>query len=1357
LMGARRLVLAILCMVVGVLVCSSATALALTTHVASTPFGSSGSGAGEVSLAANSGLAVNLGTHDVYVADTGNARIDEFDQGGGFIRAWGFGVADGLPAFETCTLSCQAGIQGSAAGQFTNPTLIAVDNSPGASAGDVYVGDTGDGLVSKFSAAGVLIESWGSRGQLAGSSATGKGTLATGSPTIGSVTTATGAFSVGQEISAPGLPPGTTITAVGGGVLEVSQGAEATGSVSLTALQPFGELAGIVVDSAGTLDVLDRSQSAMFEFAQDDTFVTDFETPRVSSQAGLTVDSTGAFFKLNGEPSVEEFGPSGADIGQVTVSATSAGLALDPATGSLYVDDAGTKVDQYVFSPSGNVIEPDGSECTVEPNVGCSPTSSFGSGALSGAAGLAVGSSGILYAADAAAGDIAVFDQVVLPDVTTEAASNIKQTSVTFNGTVNPDSIDVSACRFEYGTSTSYGQSTPCVPDPGLGAVGVQVHADPVGLQSGTTYHYRLLASNAGGTNPGQDETFTTPPPAFDGEWVTNVASTSATLDAQINPLGLATTYHFEYDTSAYGTSAPHGTSLPVPDAEIGSGTADTVVSVHVQGLQAGTTYHYRTVASDELGTVPAPDQTFTTPRAVGGESVLPDGRAWELVSPPDKHGGAIEPISPSSGVVQASEDGGGITYGAATPTVANPPGNLLFNTRMLSTRGPGGWSSQDISTPNEVATGLEFNSQAIEYRLFSTDLSLALVEPNGETPPSLSSGASGPTMYLRNDADGTYQALAKKTGGVDGAVVDGSTPDLSHLVFGGEAGLDPNYPGVGGLYEWAGGHVQLVSVLPTGEAEGGQAKLGGATDVRHAISDDGSRVIWSSSEPEREHLYIRDMMKGETIQLDIAQGSPEPNVGEAHFQTASSDGSRVFFTDTQQLTPDSHAESQKPDLYGCQVREEAGKLACRLVDLTKDAKAGESADVQGMVSGTSEDGSYVYFVANGVLAPDATSGHCATENASPAGAKCNLYEVHYNGTEWESPTFIVALSSEDTPDWGESIGGTLGLDHLTSRVSPNGRYLAFMSDRSLTGYDNLDANSPSNEPHPDEEVFLYDVNTARLVCASCSPTGARPAGVFDLDEDEGGEGLGEGLLVDPPSHPVWVGRWLAASVPGWTPSGEGLAVYQSRYLSSSGRLFFNSADALVPQDVNGKEDVYEYEPEGEGSCKNSSATFGERSGGCVGLISSGTSGEESAFLDASASGDDVFFLTASRLVGQDVDTALDVYDAHVCGAEGVACEIAAVPPPPCTTADSCRQAISPQPAIFGAPSSETFSGSVSLSPTPTTAVKSTKSLTRAQKLAKALKTCKSKPRSKRKSCELQARKKYGPAHKAKKANRRAK
>jgi tripartite motif-containing protein 71 len=128
-------------------------------------FGSSGSEAGE--LENPQGIAVDQTTHDVYVADAGNHRIEKFDESGAFIAAWGWGVLDGGAQSEVCTGGCQAGQAGGGVGQLYTPIVIAVDNSEGSSKGDVYVGDSENHRVEKFTSAGTYISSlsYGSSGE----------------------------------------------------------------------------------------------------------------------------------------------------------------------------------------------------------------------------------------------------------------------------------------------------------------------------------------------------------------------------------------------------------------------------------------------------------------------------------------------------------------------------------------------------------------------------------------------------------------------------------------------------------------------------------------------------------------------------------------------------------------------------------------------------------------------------------------------------------------------------------------------------------------------------------------------------------------------------------------------------------------------------------------------------------------------------------------------------------------------------------------------------------------------------------------------------------------------------------------
>ena len=219
-------------------------------------------------------------------------------------------------------------------------------------------------------------------------------------------------------------------------------------------------------------------------------------------------------------------------------------------------------------------------------------------------------------------------------------------------------------------------------------------------------------------------------------------------------------------------------------------------------------------------------------------------------------------------------------------------------------------------------------------------------------------------------------------------------------------------------------------------------------------MSNDDGRVVFNGSSEGLSGLLLRDPVLGETVQIG---GST------AAFMGASSDASRVFYLEAG-------------DLYEYDLNAPAGG---RVSDLTTDGNPGEATEVK-FVLGASDDGSYVYFAAAGVLAQGAhTEPKCETQPQS-ATSTCNLY-VRHGGV-----TRLV------TGGWYPDVGQV--------RVSPNGQWLAFMSNRDLTGYDTIDANSGQ----PDQEVYLYHAETSasgvleagKLVCASCNPTGARPVGV---------------------------------------------------------------------------------------------------------------------------------------------------------------------------------------------------------------------------------------------------------------------
>jgi hypothetical protein len=993
------------------------------------------------------------------------------------------------------------------------------------------------------------------------------------------------------------------------------------------------------------------------------------------------------------------------------------------------------------------------------------------------------------------------------------------------------------------------------------GSVEQELQAQGLSDSAGVAVDAATNTIYATDAHTGQVDVFATEapgPPTITGPAADSVSPETATLSASIDPRGAATP---TTTTVQYGTApCTQGACTATPGPALGGpgfgqeGFGEQQITVPITGLTPASTYHYRFTATGEDGQATSTEGIFATPAASG--LLVADARGWELVSPAQKEGAAVEAPREEGGLMQAAGDGGAVTYVTDAP-IGDPEGSRsLEATQMLACSArehgcaPGAaqtWSSKDIVTPNERGSG-GTPAFPTEYQLFSSDLALALVQPIAEnnssgplaepplTPPSSEAerGHQEKSIYLRSDtpiapetpaqaaiyeqAQSNGQAMGnagflallngadvtsgEPFGPTPGAghesEVEAATPDLSHVLLSSPAPLTPGAAN-NDLYEWTEDRLTLVNLPPGGGAPIANARAGSEHGFsRGAISNDGTRVFWSA---EEGHLYVRKTSAPEqTLQLDVAQGVSEPPVAGAVFQSASGDGDRVFFTDTEPLTPGAGAGERSPDLYVCELSENpASHLLepCRLTDLTPPLQ-GEAADVQGVVIGAAQDGSSVFFVADGALTATpndhgetAQAGGCLREpeHATAPAATCNLYTVRYQpATGWGAPVFIARLSGEqpsgeheftfagDQPDWESSSDNPPDLGDITSRVSPNGRFLAFMSERPLTGYDNR-ATSPAAHDAPVEEVYLYDAHSGRLVCVSCDPSGARPLGLHDpsVSEDTSYP-EGYGLLVD--RRHVWADRWLAASVPGYSAFKRQYALYQPRYLSNAGRVFFDTPEALVAQDHNGLQDVYEYEPQGvpQGphQCTAQTATFAAAGEGCVGLISSGSSTHESAFVDASETGGegehgetlaegggDAFFVTAAPLVPADTDNALDLYDAHEC-LPSSPCLIPPQESPPedCASSATCEP-YTPLSPPLGAPTSarpgaagnlSAASGVLATNTGHGAAGKPEPKPSRAQLLAKALTACRREhPHShaRRGACERAAHKRYAPPRRA--------
>jgi hypothetical protein len=1248
----RGLVLSVLGLTLGVLAFAGSPALALRLHVYGSSFGSEGSGPGQFKQPVGVAVSeVGGAAREVYVVDRANNRVQIFNSTGTTV----LGEFNGA---------------GAPTGTFENPEWIAVDNSTNPldpSAGDVYVTDTGHNVVDKF-----------------GPTGTYEGQIATGAEGVA-----------------------------------------------------LSEIHGVAVDPSGLVWIYQsRGQVDDYSDALANAFLASRSSTRGFWEPGFAVDSKDNMF-LNWGGTIAKFDSSGREIiEEFENTEHSSGVAVDPSTDYVYIDHLSSIA---VF----NTIP----GCTPEPKCRIAPPGAlverFGEGQisenepqLSEGSGVAVSaSSGTVYVADRSADAIRVFPAIFIPDPVTGQATNVhNEGSATLNGTVNPQGEPVTSCRFEYGTSKFYGESVPCEQSSseiGTGTTPVHVSANLTGLTPSTRYHYRLVVADASGENHGEDTTFTLlAPPTVEGESSPNVGSTVATVGARIGPGGSPTAYRVEY-----GTSPQYGSSTP--EVSVGASLETGSVQAEITDLQPGTPYHFRFVTENTLGTTQGTDATFTTTRAaVGATLTLPDQRSYELVSSVSENQNMYYPVigrtaSEAERAFQtlrpfrAATDGNSVTYpGDPSVEAGNGSTGSGNGNQYLAIRGRSGWSATDISPTTGRST---------QYEYFSSELSAEVFRSiNAETVVSASpSGPAGcPGIYSGVGGESGYHALfttGEIPGTCPGMSSAGGSADGSHLLFeaGGMLTEEAQYThpsGAGNLYDRVGGQLRLINVLPDGQPEPTPtASYGGPRfgheafpDLSNVSSTDGSRIFWSSIEaPKIEEpltpkaLYVREndtepqspigpdgkcTVPGDacTVQIDAGESGcvSKGNCGSGggQFWTASSDGSRAFFTDCGRLTADSTAVSNS----GC-VSEETGSAPAhltgndlyeydvetgRLTDLTVNHNAGSplGADVQGVI-GASEDGSYVYFVASGVLASGAIPRICLRSGGDspeeererheeengllPAHHGCNLYVRHDGAT-----TFIGALLYADNElppllgagsaprgDWRANLG------ERTAKVGSDGHALVFTSTRSLTSYRSFGL----------REAFVYEALTGRIVCASCDPSGAPPSGSVEFHNSELG---------------------------GYLPTSN-QATFSERFVSNDGgRVFFETSQALVPQDTNGLQDVYEWERNGLGSCAPINAGAAEP--GCIYLLSGGDGSEQTYIVDSDATGENVFIMTRDQLLPR-VNENIVVYDVRVNGGfpeTSLAC-----------TGTGC-QGVPPAPPIFATPSSATFNGVGNFTPHSASTVK---------------------------------------------------
>ena len=194
------------------------------------------------------------------------------------------------------------------------------------------------------------------------------------------------------------------------------------------------------------------------------------------------------------------------------------------------------------------------------------------------------------------------------PTATTDPASAVGTTTATLNGTVNANGGSTTV-TFEYGLDTGYGTTVSAVPGTVTGSTDTAVSRAIAGLTNGLTYHYRVVAVNAGGTTYGADRTFTTgaTAPTATTNAASGVGTTTATLNGTVNANNNSTTVTFQY-----GFSTAYGRTIEANPGTV-TGSSNTAVNASLSDLLPGTTYHYRVVAQNTANTIYGADMTFTT------------------------------------------------------------------------------------------------------------------------------------------------------------------------------------------------------------------------------------------------------------------------------------------------------------------------------------------------------------------------------------------------------------------------------------------------------------------------------------------------------------------------------------------------------------------------------------------------------------------------------------------------------------------------------------------------------------------------------------------------------------------------
>jgi hypothetical protein len=569
----------------------------------------------------------------------------------------------------------------------------------------------------------------------------------------------------------------------------------------------------------------------------------------------------------------------------------------------------------------------------------------------------------------------------------------------------------------------------------------------------------------------------------------------------------------------------------------------------------------------------------------------LPDGRRYERVSPQDKNGGDVLQMTRRT---RAAMSGDAVGF-ASLVGFAGIFG-MSYSADYVAVRGSSGWSTHGITPRQEPLSFVLLiggPGDSLYEGEFSDDFTKGVARVTA-FPGVPANVATTQNLLVREDlltpGLGRYQLasdsavpITPRQGNRFRPFYAGASADFGHVIFQTHLNLLPETSGnLQKLYEFDHGTVRLVGVLPDGSvsqtAVAGRSASGvSPAYVERVISADGSRIYFTIQD-EPAVSTAPGSPTGQLYVREDPSSTVKVNIsetggsdGSAEYWTASRDGRFAFFTTAEQLVEQD--TNSAIDLYRFDIQAPEG-ARLRLLSIDEEPDDGTDASTT-VVLGASESGEQVYFMVEGQLVDGAPI---------PADPVAQLIY------QWDQGQ-LKFVGHADRSELRDMVGELLG--PKTARVSPDGQHLLY-----LTG-----------ALEPSRQLYVYSAQAnngaGQLVCASCPPDGSPATTPAAIDAN--------------------------ASV-----GGAGETTHQNHPLSDDGaRVFFTSAQVLIPEDHNSSQDAYQY----------TVAT------GKLDLISTGNPTAGNAlFMDASANGDDVFFTTRERLVGWDTDASIDLYDARVGG-----------------------------------------------------------------------------------------------------------